>query len=50
MEKFKPSYVLEKFQQSSFAITRTALKSAAELGLDSEGIRNIVATMEPSMF
>ena len=39
-----------KFQQSSFAITRTALKSAAELGLDSEGIRNIVATMEPSMF
>ena len=50
MENFKPSYVLEKFQQSSFTITRTALKSAAELGLDSEGIRNIVATMEPSMF
>ena len=50
MEIFKPTYDLEKFKHSQFAITRTATRTAAELGLDTADIRNIVATMEPSMF
>lgn len=50
MEKRKPTYDLEMFKHSDFAITRTAVKTAAELGMDSKDIRHIISTMQPSMF
>lgn len=50
MEKRKPTYDLEKFKQSKFTITRTAVRTAAQLGLDSTDIKSIVSTMQPSMF
>lgn len=50
MEKRKPTYDLEKFKQSNFVITRTAVRTAAELGMDSKDIKRIVSTMQPSMF
>ena len=33
MEKFSPSYSLSEFKASNFAITRTAIRTAQELGL-----------------
>lgn len=50
MEKRKPTYNLESFKQSDFAITKKATQTAAELGLDDAGIRRIVSGMEPFMF
>lgn len=50
MEKHKPTYDLESFKQSDFAITKTATQTAAELGLDDTGIRRVVSSMTPSMF
>lgn len=50
MEKRKPTYNLEEFKQSNFAITRTAVRTAAELGMDSADIRRVVSAMQPSMF
>ncbi|MCI7329919.1 MAG: type II toxin-antitoxin system MqsR family toxin [Selenomonadaceae bacterium] len=50
MEKRKPTYDLDSFKQSDFAITKKATQTAAELGLDDTGIRQVVAGMEPSMF
>lgn len=46
MEKFNPTYSLEEFKNSNFRITLTAQKTAADLGFDDEGIREIVSTME----
>ena len=50
MEKRKPTYNLEKIKQSDFAITRTAVRTATKLGMDSADIRHVVSTMQPSMF
>ena len=50
MEKHKPTYDLESFKQSDFAITKTATQTAAELGLDDTGIRRVISSMTPSMF
>jgi len=50
MEKRKPTYDLESFKQSDFAITKKATQTAAQLGLDDAGIRQVVSTMNPSMF
>jgi len=50
MEKRKPTYDLASFQQSDFAITKVATQTAAQLGLDDAGIRQVVSTMTPTMF
>jgi len=36
MDKYTPTYDLEKFKQSDFSITTTALTSAVEIGFDME--------------
>ena len=50
MEKGNPTYDLESFKRSDFAVTKTATQTAAQLGLNDSGIRRVVATMKPSMF
>ena len=50
MEKFNPSYSLSDFKNSNFAITRTALRTAQDLGFYEEDIRRIVSTMELKHF
>lgn len=50
MEKYTPTYDLEKFKQSNFSITTTALRSATEIGFDIEGVHAVVSTMEKSQF
>ena len=45
LEKRKATYNLESFKQSDFAITKTALMTAGELGMDSADIRQVVSTM-----
>ena len=50
MEKFNPSYSLSEFKNSNFAITRTALRTAQDLGFYEEDIRRIVSTMELKHF
>lgn len=50
MEKRKPTYDLDSFKHSDFAVTVTATQTAAQLGLDDDGIRTVVAGMTPAMF
>ena len=46
MEKFTPSFSLTEFKNSHFEITRTANRTAQELGFYEKDIRRIVSTME----
>lgn len=50
MEKFNPTYNLDEFKNSDFEITRTANKSAADLGFDEIDIRRIIKTMKSNQF
>ncbi|MBO4401070.1 MAG: type II toxin-antitoxin system MqsR family toxin [Selenomonadaceae bacterium] len=50
MEKFNPTYNLEEFKRSNFDITRTAQKTAHDLGFYEKDIRKIVSTMELEHF
>ena len=50
MEKFKPTYSLTDFKNSNFSITKTANRTAQELGFYEKDIRKIVSTMEPQHF
>ena len=50
MDKYTPTYNLEKFKRSNFSITTTALMSAAEIGFDIDGICEVVSTMKRSQF
>ena len=50
MEKFTPAYDLEKFKASDFSITVTANKTAFKLGFDSDGIHEVVSTMQENQF
>ena len=50
MEKFNPTYSLEEFKQSDFGITRTAIRTAQELGFYEKDIRQIISTMELKHF
>ena len=50
MEKFTPTYNLEEFKNSDFEITKTAQKSAEDLGFDKEGVHEIISTMERKHF
>ena len=50
MEKFNPTYSLEKFKHSDFSITKTANRTAQELGFYEKDIRYVVSTMELKHF
>ena len=50
MEKFNPTYSLEEFKHSDFGITRTAIRTAQELGFYEKDIRQIISTMELKHF
>ena len=50
MEKFSPHYDLEEFKKSDFRITKTAQKSAQDLGFNKTDIHEIVSTMERKHF
>ena len=50
MEKFNPTYSLEEFKQSNFAITRTAYRTALDLGFNEGAIRETVSTMKHEHF
>ena len=50
MDKFKPTYDLEKFKSSNFRTTQTARNSALDLGFDIVGVHNVVSTMQPEHF
>lgn len=47
---YRPTYDLESFKRSDFAIRQSALRGAAALGLDDAGIRKVVSTMERKHF
>ena len=50
MEKFNPTYSLEEFKQSNFAITQTAYRTALDLGFNEGAIRETVSTMKHGHF
>ena len=50
MEKFNPTYSLTEFKNSNFEITRTANRTAQELGFYEKDIRAVVSSMERKHF
>ncbi|MBR7025014.1 MAG: type II toxin-antitoxin system MqsR family toxin [Selenomonadaceae bacterium] len=50
MDKFNPSYSLAEFKSSNYLITRTAIRTAQELGFYESDIRKIISTMELKHF
>lgn len=50
MEKFTPTYDLEEFKRSDFEITKTAQKSAEDLGFNKKSIHEVVSTMKNDYF
>ena len=50
MDKFNPTYDLEKFKASDFKTTQTARDNALELGFDIIGIHQVVSTIKPEHF
>lgn len=50
MEKFSPHYRLNEFKQSDFRITKTAQKSAEDLGFEMKDIHEVISTMELKHF
>lgn len=50
MEKFNPTYDLEKFKNSDFNITETARQTSSILGFEDEDVRRIVSTMKEEHF
>ena len=50
MEKFTPTYNLEEFKNSDYEITKTAQKTANDLGFNEKSIIEVVDTMERKHF
>lgn len=50
MEKFNPTYNLEEFKKSDFAITMTAQKTASDLGFGKSEVHKVVSTMKENQF
>ena len=50
LEKFTPTYKLDEFKTSKFSITRTANRTAQELGFYEEDIYKVVSTMQDRHF
>jgi len=50
VEKKKPHHDLEKFKQSDYRVTNTALQTAAEIGYLEADIYRVVAAMKREQF
>ena len=50
MEKFIPTFNLEEFKNSDYEITKTAQKSAENLGFKLNEIDEVISTMKPEHF
>ena len=50
VEKFKPSHDLERFKRSSFRITGTAVRTAAQIGYSKDDIHRVVSMMKKEQF
>lgn len=50
MEKFNPNYSLSEFKNSDFEITKTAQRTAADLGFNKKGIHEVISVMELKHF
>ena len=50
MEKFTPTYDLEEFKRSDFEITKTAQKSAENLGFKLSDIDEVISSMNQKHF
>lgn len=50
MEKFNPNYSLIEFKNSDFEITKTAQRTAADLGFNKNGIHEVISVMELKHF
>ena len=50
LDKFTPTYDLERFKASDYEITSTAICGAGELGLNRRGIAEVVAMMTREHF
>lgn len=50
LDKYTPSHHLEEFQNSNYRITNTALKSAFELGFNSQEIKSAIKSMKKEHF
>ena len=50
IDKLNPTYDLEKFKKSNFAITLTARQNALSLGFREEGVQQVISTMKPEHF
>ena len=44
VEKFKPSHDLERFKRSSFRITGTVVRTAAQIGYSKDDIHRVVSS------
>lgn len=50
MEKFIPTYDLEEFKKSDFEVTKTADKTARNLGFNRNRMNKVVSTMKREHF
>lgn len=50
MEKFVPTYDLEEFKRSDFEITKTAQRTAVNMGFSYDGVHDVVSTMKREHF
>ena len=50
MEKFSPTFNLEEFKKSDFEITKTAQKTARDLGFDKKSVHEVISTMKREHF
>ncbi|MBQ7631122.1 MAG: type II toxin-antitoxin system MqsR family toxin [Selenomonadaceae bacterium] len=50
MEKFTPTYDLEEFKKSDFEITKTAQRTAENLGFTLKDIDDVISIMEQGHF
>ena len=50
IDKFRPTYDLEKFKSSNFRMTATATDNALDIGFDIVDVHRVVSTMQPEHF
>ena len=50
IDKFRPTYDLEKFKSSNFRMTATATDNALDIGFDIVDVYRVVSTMQPEHF
>ena len=50
LDKFTPTYDLERFKSSNYEITETAIRCAGDLGMNRRGIVKVISTMKKEHF